>query len=263
MSLNGIMLHCGAQEITEDALKTIPYPKAKGPKHFPVSHDTIWQTAKAYIGQQVQVMDQKIGVSKDGERMFGLMEIGYRSKDNDFTSMIGIRNSNDQSFAAGMVVGSRVFVCDNLSFSGEVTFARKHTRNILRDLPKRIMETTERIRGMVLDQQERFDTYKETPLDSQRDVDHVLMQMYRNGVIAPSAIAKVNKEWESPRHEEFEGRNVWSMFNAATEVLKGSNFMNMPARTRQLHNVCDLFSMGESETEYLVSSCGEIIGEVN
>ena len=38
----------------------------------------------------------------------------------------------------GMVAVAAVFVCDNLSFSGEVQFGRKHTSFIARDLPELI-----------------------------------------------------------------------------------------------------------------------------
>ena len=52
----------------------------------------------------------------------------------------------DKTFPAGIVAGASVFVCDNLSFSGEVKFARKHTRYINRDLP----QLTERAIGLLL-----------------------------------------------------------------------------------------------------------------
>jgi hypothetical protein len=49
--------------------------------------------------------------------------------------VVGIRNSHDKAFAAGIIAGAQVLVCDNLCFSGEILLARKHTGHIHYDLP--------------------------------------------------------------------------------------------------------------------------------
>jgi len=45
----------------------------------------------------------------------------------DYGCVLGLRTSYDKSFANGVCIGASVFVCDNLSFQGEVKFERKHT----------------------------------------------------------------------------------------------------------------------------------------
>ena len=52
--------------------------------------------------------------------------------------VLGVRNSNDKQFAAGLVMGIAPFVCDNLCFSGEVKVSHRHTRNVMSNLPGRI-----------------------------------------------------------------------------------------------------------------------------
>nr|MBS0019438.1 hypothetical protein [Gammaproteobacteria bacterium] len=49
--------------------------------------------------------------------------------------MVGLRGSYDQTLPRGLAVGSRVFVCDNLAFSGEVTIKTKQTTFIGQRLP--------------------------------------------------------------------------------------------------------------------------------
>jgi glycerol-3-phosphate responsive antiterminator len=49
--------------------------------------------------------------------------------------MVGIRGSYDQSMSRMLGVGSRVFVCDNMAFSTEVSIATKQTTNIGSRLP--------------------------------------------------------------------------------------------------------------------------------
>ena len=41
------------------------------------------------------------------------------------------------------------------------------------------------------------------------------------GVITPSQIPAALQECRRPSHEDFGPRNAWSLFNAATEVMKG------------------------------------------
>jgi hypothetical protein len=54
---------------------------------------------------------------------------------SEYGCVLGLRNSYDKSCSTGLCIGATVFVCDNLSFSGsQITFERKHTANLLRDL---------------------------------------------------------------------------------------------------------------------------------
>ena len=45
-------------------------------------------------------------------------------------------------------------------------------------------------------------------------------------------------EWREPRHDAFQARNAWSLFNAFTEALKG-NLVELPRRTEALHGLLD------------------------
>ena len=58
------------------------------------------------------------------------------------------------------------------------------------------------------------------------------------GVVPNRTIPEVLKEWREPRHEEFQPRNIWSLFNAFTEALKG-NLIELPRRTEALHGLLD------------------------
>lgn len=58
------------------------------------------------------------------------------------------------------------------------------------------------------------------------------------GVCANSYIHAILQEWRHPRHDAFAPRNVWSLFNAFTEALKG-NLIELPRRTEALHGLLD------------------------
>lgn len=70
-----------------------------------------------------------------GNRHFGLLQVANGTCARDYSWAVGLRNSHDKRFLAGIVVGMSVLIFDNLSFSGETQLARKYTRFIERDLP--------------------------------------------------------------------------------------------------------------------------------
>jgi hypothetical protein len=69
------------------------------------------------------VVNEAHGLTKDGNRYFGLIQVANGHNADDFGLVIGLRNSHDKMIPAGLVLGASVFVCDNLSFSGEVRLA--------------------------------------------------------------------------------------------------------------------------------------------
>jgi hypothetical protein len=57
--------------------------------------------------------------------------------------------------------------------------------------------------------------------------------------ITPSQIPAVLKEWCTPTHEDFGSRNAWSLFNAATECMKGTNPNVVVNRAEALRGLFD------------------------
>jgi hypothetical protein len=159
------------------------------------------------------------GLTKDGQRYFGLFQVGHPS--DDFGLVVGVRNSHDKTFPAALALGATVFVCDNLSFSGEVKLARKHTTYIERDLPLLVTRAIGRLTDLRSTQEQRFIAYKEKPLtDSQ--VNDVVIQALDARVLPVTRIPDVLQEWRHPAHEEFADKTAWRLFNGFTEVLKGN-----------------------------------------
>ena len=153
--------------------------------------------------------------------MFGVLTCVNGKPTTDYALAIGVRNSYDRSLAVGLTLGSRVFCCDNLAFSGEVTMHRKHTVNVFRDLPDLIYRMLSQVSSM----RERTDgeiaamKVRELP---PAQAHHLMVEAVKAGVMPASRLPKVIDAWEEPRHEEFAPRTAWSLFNAFTEVQKGT-----------------------------------------
>jgi hypothetical protein len=183
------------------------------------------------------VGSQAHSLTHDGSRYFGLMEIQRSDSEEDYCWTLGLRNSHDQRFSAGIVAGMTVFICDNLSFSGEVRLARKHTRFITRDLPRLVQSAVGKLMDRWHHQDERLSAYKLTELFD-RAAHDLIIRACDVGVCPNRLIPRVLHEWREPRHEQFQPRNVWSFFNSVTQALKG-NLLELPRRTEALHGLLD------------------------
>ena len=234
-----LILHCGAQAVELDQVRSVKTPRATSTWQ-PIPHHQLIQTVQRTLATtKLTIGTQAHSLTHDGARYFGLMEIHGRKTSEDYCWVLGLRNSHDKTFPAGIVAGASVFVCDNLSFSGEVQFARKHTRFINRDLP----QLTERAIGLLLakwhDQDKRIEAYKVHEVSEEAAHDLVVRSV-DVGVCANSYIPQVLKEWREPKHRAFESRNAWSLFNAFTETLKRGNLGELPKRTLALHALLDV-----------------------
>ena len=235
--LTGLNLHSGGNTVSLDELAAAPTP-AHTDTYYPIPHiQLVEQIKDSLFRTGFNVTDETHALNN--ERYFGLMDL--KSDYSDRTTTIGLRNSHDKKFPAGLVIGNRVFVCSNLSFSGEINFNRKHTVNIFRDLPLLVDAAVGRIDAFESNQAARVEAYKTTELDVQT-ADHIFMSALRAQVVAASHLPKVLNEYLNPQYDEFkkEGFTVWRLFNAFTENLKHSLWM-LPKRTMALQAILDSF----------------------
>ena len=233
-----LILHCGARLATLDEVARVRTPSPTATWQ-PIPHASLIRTVEQTLAAtKLRIGTVAHSLDAEGNRYFGLMEIMGRSSSQDYCWVLGLRNSHDKTFPAGIVAGATVFCCDNLSFSGEVKFARKHTRFIVRDLPQITERAVGRLMAKWHDQDKRISAYKETDIDDANAHDLVI-RATDVGVCSNRLIPSVLHEWRKPRHEVFENRNVWSLFNAFTESLKEGNLAELPKRTEALHGLLD------------------------
>lgn len=235
-----LMLHRGARPATRDDLARVATPP-RTRTWVPVPHLALLDGVRAALdraGLAVAAEDHALG--RDGDRLFSLLRLAGAADAADFAVTVGVRNSHDQSFPAGLVIGARVFVCDNLSFSGEVRLARKHTAHIARDLPQLIDAAVGRLGDLRRSQAARFAGYKRRELSDAAAHD-LLVQVLDARVLPVTKLPLALAEWRHPRHAEFRdgGKTAWRLFNAVTEAAKGGDLQTLPRRTQALHGLVD------------------------
>ena len=192
---------------------------------------------KSLLARDYVIQGQAHGLTHDGARYFGLLEIKASNPYSDHHYVVGVRNSHDMRFSAGVVAGSQVLVCDNLCFSGEIQLARKHTPRIMQELPALVSEAVTDLNRYWDLHTQRIDRYRSVLVGDVRAHD-LIVRSVDAGVMANSYIPRVLSEWRDPSHEVFERRNLWSLQNAFTEVFKGRIDL-LPERTSRLHDLLD------------------------
>jgi hypothetical protein len=238
MRKTSLMLHTGARSATREQVALVPTP-ARTQSWVPIPHARLLDGVQGCLERAgLVVISEAHGLTADGCRYFGLLQVAQADTERDFGLVVGLRNSHDKSFPAGLVVGAAIFVCDNLSFSGEVKLARKHTAHVERDLPQLIERAIGRMGDLRRKQDERFAAYRQCELSDGMAHDLIIRSLDAR-VIPVTRLPLVLSEWREPRHPEFrEGHTAWRLFNAFTEGLKG-NLDALPRRTQALHGLID------------------------
>jgi len=230
----------GDPKVTRELVDAVKTPAADG-RWYPIAHGRLLSQVDATLRRAgLEVVNEAHCLSREGERYFGLLQVmDLRRVDEDYSLVIGLRNSHDKSIVAGLAVGAGVHVCSNLSFSSDIRIDRKHTRHVDRDLPTLISSAIGQLGDARRSQDRRISTYKGQELTAAQAHD-LVVQAFDQRIVPVTQIPRVLAEWRAPSHPEFaKSRNVWRLFNAFTETLKGSSLFQRPVATQALHGLMD------------------------
>lgn len=235
----GLLLHCGAEVVDRRTLSRVETPSCTE-SWFPIPHDFLLKEVESQLtAHGFGIGETTHSLSHEGKRYFGVLQI-LRPDDGpgDYSWIVGIRNSHDKTFPASLVMGTRVFVCDNLAFTGEVKLSRKHTRFAVRDLRFMTSRAVGRLGEQFHREDERIAAYKRQRLTDKAAHD-LLIRAVDCRAITPTVLPEVIRYWREPLHEEFRPRTVWSLLNAFTEQFKAVNPHVAAKRSQALHGLCD------------------------
>jgi len=230
-----------ARVLTYEQLREEKVPERTG-SYVPVPHSRMAELVRQCLSKAgATVSQEKHVVTREGKRYFGLMEVS--TIDKDWTAICGLRNSHDKRISAGLVVGSRVFVCDNLAFTGDVQLSRRHVGYILHDLPVMVAEATLNWMKKTKRLNHRWSTYKGTKMLDRADT--VLVRALLGDAMPLAMLNDARNEIQRPRFNDFADETAWSVFNNITTVMRDRHLKGeMPVdqlhkRTRMLTNIMD------------------------
>src|ERR1035438_1846369 len=156
-------------KLTRQQLATVPTPLGTA-THRPVPHAEIVEALVETLSyRHIGVVTEEYAVSKDGMKMFGVVDLDTGMNGCRFS--IGIRNAHDKSMRLAMVVGVRVLVCENMAFSGDFQpVLAKHSKHF--SLQNALSIGVDQMQRNFDGMRKQVDTWKEFQLS---DVDAKLV----------------------------------------------------------------------------------------
>ena len=213
-----LVAHSGAELIGRDELALIPTPKGNY-SHKPVAHIEIVESLEKVLTEvHFEVRRQEYAVSRDGMRMFGILDLAETLTPQTGLS-IGIRNSNDKTMALGVTAGYRVFVCDNMAFSSDFqpVFA-KHIHSM--SITEIAVLCVQRLQESIGSIQEQINQLTSREI-SDREAKEIIYDAFVSRSFGlPQGLFMTIHELYFQSAEEFKPRNLWSLSNAFTAGFK-------------------------------------------
>ena len=232
-----LLAHCNAAYTSEEEVYQVP--QVQGTETWkPIHHrEILISLAQAIRDAGLKVVNKTYALSSNGNRMFATWELDKVDADMAYT--VGIRNSMDKSMAFGIVAGTKVFVCDNLAFSGDYIRFRKHTKGIVVELEVLCQQVVELL---VTKLKEFADWHKRliTYVLRRRQAELLTFRAMELGVINPSQFAafyalyfKEGAKYRKP--------DLYHWHEAVTELNGQGSPFQLIERNRKLNAICNEF----------------------
>jgi hypothetical protein len=212
-----LIAHKGCRIVPREVIERVAVP-APTATWFPIGHDAVLtgiETAMKDAG--FQIARAAYAISPTGGKFFGTLDLTSGMADG-VTLAVGVRNSIDKSLPLGFCAGSRVFVCDNLSFSSELVVRKKHTRFGGDRFREEIAAAVGSLVQFQAVETRRIQVLKAAELGD-RAAESLVLRSWEKGILSHLTMPLVLKEWREPTYQEFQPRTAWSLFNAYTTVL--------------------------------------------
>ena len=232
-----VLSHGASRLVRLEDLAGIPAGEPVGPRHRPVPHMELVTAVKdAFSDRGYAVTKELYSVTRDGARLFGTLDLvpttGASLTDGmDGGMAVRLRHSNDATFALGVIAGLRVFVCDNLCFSGSHHLLhRKHTTGL--DLPAEIQRGMDRTFHSYRDLAQLLENLRNTELNDESAKLLLYDLVFDGHVVAPSQLGKIHSWYFAPEQiaseqdldrglSDVTPRTALAVLNAVTRVSRG------------------------------------------
>ena len=250
---------CGGEKVDIEGLRASPMPESTKTFH-PVNYADIALNVAKITHDLIPDYELKVEdyvLARKGNQFFGVQV--YVAKDNSSTDVgmaLGLRGSYDHSLSLGICGGMRVFVCDNMAFTGEISAFHKQTKNIMETLQTSLVTNIYKYKNGFIKLKEDAEVMKSIPLKDD-PAFQFLGVLFGRGVLTTTQLKKARAYWKSPPNPEFEPRTAWSAYNAVNESLKTSKPNLIMKNHIDLHSIAQHHTKrnlwGVTDAEYTMT----------
>ena len=100
-----LLMHCGGKQVSRNAIENAPTPE-KTNSWTPIAHNRLLELAEFTITTQgFRITNHAHGLWGGGDRYFGLMELSNNQEHEEYSLVLGLRNSHDKTFRSVGLTG--------------------------------------------------------------------------------------------------------------------------------------------------------------
>ncbi len=227
MATSHLNLHSGGQLVTVDELRAVPTPPPEG-RWRPISHLSFLERVTTTLTEAgYEIREQKLALHRNGARFFGTLDLAT-SLGEGVSLCCGIRSSHDKSYPLGWACGSRIHVCSNLAFSGELMVKHKHSTFGEQRFAEAMARAIVSLGQFKQIEAQRIERMRKEEVTADQ-ADALILRSFDRGIISAPQLPKVIKEWREPAHEEFKPRTRFNLLQAFTSAI-GDRVNSNPQR---------------------------------
>jgi len=214
----------------------------------PVPHGRFYDMVASGIAHHGFInVGEDLRVTESGDEFFGTIKLRTPSQGNSpWDLSLGLRNTNNKRASAGIFLGTNVWVCDNLQFSAEHSFLRKHHAGTIHVLSMGVHSIMEKLKGY-RQQQSSFIASLQQWLLTPSTRDHLLVDLLRTKAIKANDILPILSEFRGPSLDNPEAQydSAWGLFNAVTWIGKDGFERNPETQAARSIKANAVFAKGE------------------
>lgn len=211
--------HANSELMTREQLMMIPAPLST-PTWRPIAHgDLLTAIDRQLRVRGVTIDAEQFALQREGARLFAVLDLSLE-RTGEVCASMGIRTSNDRSLALEIAVGIKVFVCDNLTFSGDlIALRRKHT--IRFDLNADISRAVDRYQGHLTALRQQIAAIQDTPISDEK-AKGLIVDAFQQEVVPIRYFKPVTQTYFNPAPDmtDVSPRTLWGLHNAFTRCVR-------------------------------------------
>jgi hypothetical protein len=217
--MNGTLSHANSQLVTRAELATIPPPPGTA-TWKPIAHaDLIHAVDRQLLVRGITIQKEEYALQRDGARLFAVLDLAFEET-AEFCAAMGIRTGNDQSMALEIAVGVKVFVCDNLCFSGDlIALRRRHTAKF--NLNADVSIAIDRYQEHLVTLRGQIDTLKAQPL-ADAEAKLLIFEAFAKEILPIRHFPAVAGSYfhSNGTTPDTAPRTFWGLHNAFTRAIR-------------------------------------------
>jgi hypothetical protein len=220
---SNIVLHRGSRLVTRAELAQVETPVTTRTYRAVAFPELVEVISDRLAAKGITIEREQLALNPSNNKLFGLFDLTGANGQKEYGRSLGFRTSHDRSLAIHLVVGARIFICDNLALSGESQIVRAaHYRRL--SLNYEIDSGLDRYFQACRVFDHSVGAMKSARVDGEA-AKALIFDIFQQGILSHTLFNEVASNFFKAQELGYEDcipRSQWGAHNACTRALKGA-----------------------------------------